>query len=265
MREAGPQPDPDDLWHQQWLVPVVQALFRHDGAGARAALAAAHAAPRPENLSAEFLCYIAYRLDYLAFQTELSYPSGADLPALYTAALKALETPPEGALAERMRSRLKLQLRCIADSDGVAPLEPAEFDELLKDGVARGANAEMWYFATGWAFARQRKDVVQAALEFLTVESTRYFADFLWQRVNLMYLLLEGRARKQDVLELIKRIEFANQLEAVERRLWPACEQAGLVDAAAQAALATRREQLQAAEPRVPRAAHPTGRIRRDH
>jgi len=245
-------------------MPIVRALFQRDGNAARAGIKAACSAPRPADLTPDFARYVDYRLPYLAFQTELGFPNGGELGQAYDEALRGLDVPPAGEVSARTQARLRLQLRCYADMEGLQPLPAGEFDGLLREADELGFNAEMWYFATTWAFRHQRADVIAAALEYLTINSTRYFADFLWQRINLMHLLLAGRASRKDVLQLVKRIEFSSQTESLQRDIWPACTAAGLIDAEVQQAFEKRQELLAQAPDAVPRPRRVTGRMRTD-
>jgi len=66
-----------------------------------------------------------------------------------------------------------------------------------------------------------------------------------------MMLLLDGRAAKVDVLELIRRFEHPRHWELTQKLLWPRCVEAGLVDEQVNNALAERLASLSSEPPRV--------------
>ena len=59
-----------------------------------------------------------------------------------------------------------------------------------------------------------------------------------WQRVNIMHLLLTGRAERRDVEETIATLQILPQLNEFRDRIWPKCIEAGLVDGELEAQLA---------------------------
>jgi hypothetical protein len=69
MREGEPAPrSSEDQWHDEWIIPIVRAIYQRDGAAAQRALQAAQRAPRPAELPSDFRRVIDYRLPYLAFR-----------------------------------------------------------------------------------------------------------------------------------------------------------------------------------------------------
>lgn len=227
-------------WHEQHVDPIVHALYRQTPAVARELLAQAVAALPGSQLSREFTQMTQYRLHYTAFQIAMLAGKGQELDAALQSALDGLAEPAISTLAASTRARLLLQTLIIADTNGIRALGDSEFDLLFANASRHSLNAELWFFVSGWAFLHQRREIVVQAMEFMTIHAAGYQSDFVWQRVHLMQLLLDGCASQRDVLELIRRFEHPHQWDLTARQLWPACQAAGLVDEKVEQALAAR-------------------------
>lgn len=251
-------------WYTKWCNPVISALYLGERPAVCRLLQNAWTALDDSELDDDRRQCAYYKLCYVAWQEPLRLGTDEEAVAGYQHLLECFDTPPAGPLSMVMRQRMLLQARCLADTEGIAVCEIAEYT-VLRSGLPQYIrDAELYHFLASWAFKHQHLETLEEALEILTFNPSGYQSDFSWQRVNLMYLLVQQRATQRDVLELIKRMSFPHHWRVVQSSLWEAVAAAGLADAKVQAALAAKLELLDSMPPKAPGHAGSTVRIRKD-
>jgi hypothetical protein len=252
-------------WHSAHVDVIIHELYRRNYSSARELLSGAWQQLPVSGLSMEYMQITRYRLYYIRFQIESLDSQPSSPRQALRDMLGGMDEEPAGALSQSTRDRLRLQARISADSLGIEVLDSEEFDRLYTKESRITENAELWFYITSWAYQHQRGDLIELALEFLTFHASGYQADYVWQRVHLMHLLLNGLAQKVDLLELIRRIEHRRQWELTQQTLWPGCIAAGLVDRQVEAALSARLMSLSNEPPRVARAEPAAGSLRLEY
>jgi hypothetical protein len=251
-------------WYTNWCNPVIAKMYIGDREAVHQLLAAAWCALDANGLDDDRRQSAYYRLCYVDWQIPLRLGSLEEAAAGYRHLLDRLAEPPAGPLSIAFQLRMLLQTRCHADSEGLAPFDIPDYLDLRRRLSQCLRDAELYHFVASWAFKRRDLEALEEALEVLTFNPTGYQSDFSWQRVNLMYLLVQERATQRDVLELIKRMSFPHHWRVVRTTLWEAVLAAGLADEKVELALSTKLELLHAMPPMVPGHADSTLRIRKD-
>ncbi|MCB1187643.1 hypothetical protein KDL29_10810 [bacterium] len=144
--------------------------------------------------------------------------------------LDMLERRSPELVCDLLLTRELLLWRLIADNHGVIPLSRAELSVLLGrlDGLME--DRQLWHVLAMWAFMHHDHELMVRAAELFLVHPGASLNQALWQRVNLMYLLLEGRATRRDVLETLRVLSVHPQVEEFRRNILPACIAAGIAD-----------------------------------
>jgi hypothetical protein len=235
-------------WYDQWCNPVVNAMYREDASLCRSALAAARAELALDKLSADDTLALALQLHYLEFQVCCNIDSGGvDLPTAWRRLLRALEAEPRGQMSALMRDCLRLIAYVLGDTRGHLALDEARMDELFARIPERDLDAELWYYISSWAVEHRNRHYIQLAYGEMLTEPTGYLRHDIWLRVNLMYLIMEGRARERDVLEAVRVYKHPNQLKRFNETLWPLVIEAGLDTPLVAEAIAAKRAELDSA------------------
>lgn len=251
-------------WYTKWCNPIIASMYLGDRDAVRRMRQEAWDALAACDLDDDRRQCAYYRLSYVSWQELLRLGTHAEAMAGYTRLLDQLSSPPQGPLSAAMCQRMQLQSQCHADVEGLADCSVSEYLRLRSGLPQYLRDPELYHFVASWAFKHRQQETLEESLEIMTFNSTGYQSDFSWQRVNLMHLLLQGRATQRDVLELIKRLGYPHHWRVVQTSLWNAVEAAGLADSKVQAALAAKLDQLHAMPPKAPGHADSTKRIRKD-
>jgi hypothetical protein len=155
-------------------------------------------------------------------------------------------------------SALLLQLRCSAERAGFAAFSHAEFEELYTNIPSELLNPEVWDYIARWAFFHRDEEFLGEALAAVTVGADGWMSDVNWQRINTMYQLVRGTATREDIVELLGRIEYVPQIEEFNRHMWPLIIERGIADAGLERIRAALTARISNATPVVPRQQMPT-------
>lgn len=147
----------------------------------------------------------------------------------YRKALPEFSQPASTELGDIIRRRHLLTIKLHAELDGFDTLDRADISLLIAD-TPFSLSCRLWYDAATWAFQNQDTELLALAFNEFLLNPANNMAQTHWQRVNLMYQLLKGKASRRDVEETIKTLHLRPQLQEFCTRLLPACEAAGLVD-----------------------------------
>ncbi|MBN2082624.1 hypothetical protein JW859_10525 [bacterium] len=236
-------------WKKRWIQPIVTAIHNLQMVKARDLLAEARVDLAASGLSPEAVEAAEVNLDYLEYWWQW-HPAGDNNwnSASYRRALAHLSRPAQFEAARIEKARRVFYIRMHAHMDGLEPLTGDELRAQLAQLPPDKLDDRDWHHVAGWAFAHQDREMLTRAYEALLTEPSEILGPAKWQRVNLMYLLLEGRAERRDVEESIKLLKIKPQLSEFQTTLWPACEKAGLVDAELRQMLAERAEEIENTE-----------------
>ena len=217
-------------WYRQYCVPVVQAIYVNDDRLARSLLAQATDKLDSGDFSEDTKEALRYRLRYIQWQIDriCQAPGQAELEA--RCVRDELSRPATGPIADIVRNNVLMQMRTTCLRDDILDYPDEEFELHYSAVDEEFRTLEFWHYVSTWAFLNRQQHYLEKALEVHTIHADGFMSDFLWQRINLMLLMLQGRASKLDVIELIKRIDNVFQWRNVEKVIWPACQKAGLVD-----------------------------------
>lgn len=238
-----------DAWYEIWCRPVIQALYAHDRGEVENSLATAKNELERNSMSADQKQALRLQMRYLEYQMAKALGSKADAPAAYLAALAEIDLPVTGNVSRVMRARLLLQLRASGERAGFGPCPREVFDILVQDIPEGDRDLEFWHYVANWAFTHQVGEYLAQALEQFVVQAPGALSDYFFQRVNLMYLLVERRAMRADITELIRRLRLQEHCEDLVRHIWPVCESQGLVDPEMEALLESKCEAIKSAGP----------------
>lgn len=172
-----------------------------------------------------------------------------------------LSQPAETVLgnAERLRSLLTVLIH--ADQDGLQELSRERFEMLFAELPPEYRGPGFYQMLTKWAFKHRYLSILERAFEEFLTNPDQVMGSAKWQRINLMYQLVLGKATRRDVLETIRSLAIAPQVEEFALLLWPACVEAGLTDPELEAMFKARAKHLRATAP-APRGERRTQSVR---
>ena len=152
--------------------------------------------------------------------------------------------PARSPLGDVVRRKHLLTMRMFAERDGFDSLVREDFLQLLTDTPFE-LSASAWYNTASWGFTHRDLELVSRAFESFLLNPPSVLGQAHWQRVNMMYQLLSGKASKRDVLETIKTLEVQPMYFEFVTELLPLCEEQGLVDDEIRDRLEERRELIE--------------------
>ena len=188
-----------NAWYAGHCTPVVQAIYVKDGFLAESMLAHAHADLAASGLMEDEQIALRYRICYLQWQMERICQDHDQEAAHARRACADLERPADGPVAEIVRNIVLLQMRTTCLRDSILPYPPEEFETHFRAVEQEFRTLEFWHYVSKWAFLNRRQDYLGQALEVHTIHADGFMSDFLWQRINIMLLLLKGAALKKSM------------------------------------------------------------------
>lgn len=226
---AGCAPEPD--FSSVYVQPIVYALHSQRFDLARLLLSDALRALRQAGLTDGERERHSWHLRLLNCHIRWASDERSWNTASYRAARRRFERRAQTAAGEAERLRHLICIRINAELDGLEPFPRVELDVLLDQAAGQRLDPGLWHNLAGWAFRHAQRDLLARAYEELLTNPDTILGSARWQRVNLMFLLSEGRATSRDVEETINTLQVVPQLREFRGLLWPACEAAGLTNA----------------------------------
>jgi hypothetical protein len=217
-------------WYGRLVNPIRRALYANDQAAAAAALATARgelADPGHAPAERELMGYV---LQWYEFVISSQSQPPEQSAAQYEQALELFSRTAETAPGEVQRRRMLAILRCTGRLYGCADLDRPELEELIGDLPDLAQDEFLWHNIAGWAFASRDAEMLRRAYEVMLTEPSNLLGQAKWQRVNLMLMLVEGRATRRDVEFVIDRMAVLPQVIEFRRWIWPECIRQGLSD-----------------------------------
>ncbi|MBN2082401.1 hypothetical protein JW859_09370 [bacterium] len=247
-------------WYQQWCAPIVKAVYDQDFRLVQQLITQVRQRLAASDLDADGKQSLALRIRYVEWQAERILNPHVRAEQLNRDILAALADVDAGPISQSLACIIRLQVRSTLLRDEQADYPAVDFERDFAGVLPEMRSLEFWHYVSSWAFLKQRVDFVEQAMAEHTIHADGYMSDFLWQRINLMYQVLKGKATRQDVEEIVKRLENMFQWVNVEKVLWPALEETGLVDDEIREMLAAQLTRIRQA-PQAPRRGPATKRI----
>jgi len=167
----------------------------------------------------------------------------------YKAALFRLSRPAHTPAGREARLAALIKLRTIADKDQFEPLTRQQIEAYIAEAGGHPRDPQIWHDLAGWAYDHQDLAILEKAFAAHSTSPSPIMGFAKWQRINLMYQLLAGKAQRRDVEETIRTLSILPQLIDFMKNLWPPCVAAGLVDAELESLLEQRRSYIEATKP----------------
>lgn len=252
-------------WTGKHLRDAVQAIYLEDAATALRCLESAPHALAQSGLPDELKEAITVRLRYTRCQAECIGKPRAEVRRMREAMLTDLRQVTGSSYTSGTAHSYIIQLRTIDQRDYGAPYPSSEFHDDLAQIPEEMFTKELRLYLAAWAFMNGDLDLVDECFAVFMLEADGFMSAFLWQRVNLMQLLMRGTAQARDVEELLALMEHPNHWHDFDMLLLPACIERGLLDDPNTCMiLGQTLHDLHAAPKQMPKRRQRTGRIRRD-
>jgi hypothetical protein len=236
-------------WSAEYIRPVLNVLQQRNFDQAQHLLELARAALPSSGLDTATTEGLSLNLTMLGWQIGWTRADCNWNLQSYAAARAHLEQPARTSSANYQRLRHLLQLRIKADLDKLEALTRPEVDRLL-DGLGQGErDSSVWHTLADWAFRHRDLELLERSYVVTLTNPAEYQGQAIWQRINLMHLLLSGKAARRDVAETIETLQVLPQLRDFMLNLWPECETLGLVDHELQKQLDERRRWIETERP----------------
>jgi hypothetical protein len=252
-------------WVDQHLAPAVQAAFRDEREQALASIERGLAGLADSDLPADLQDQVRVRGRYMRWQMECLGQPPAEEARLRGELIAEFEHYHGSSYAETAARAYLLQLHTLAWRDDGVPYPLARFRADVDALPEWGRTLEVYIYIATSAFLHRDREIMEDCFTMFTIHSDGFMADYLWQRVNLMYQILKGNAQPRDLEELLHRVEHPHLWNDIERVLLPACIAEGLCrDDGVCNALGALLQELHSATPDMPKRLRATGRIMRD-
>jgi hypothetical protein len=236
-------------WGAEHVKPAINALMAQDYTLAAQLLDAAQAELEASAFPAEILESIQYalRLQYLRLGW-LREPASLNRES-FEAAMDYFGQPAASAFAARACLICRFHVRLMAENSGLEPLSHEVVEEMLNAMEGDPELNQLLHHAAAWAYRNRDLKLLERAYCELLVNPHSVLGSAKWLRVNLMYLLVSGKAVRRDIEESIKALKIKPQLDEFMARLWPDCLATGLVDDELRELLWVRTGEIEAAQP----------------
>ncbi len=232
-------------WRSQWLLPITHALYEQDYDQAQHLLQLAEEALPLSDLPADVREALGYYLKFSVYHLDWQRDPALWNAQSYAESMRFFEAPAKTAFGDRERLLRWITIRCVADQDKFDPLTRQEITGLLermRDDPE--LNYVMHYIAT-WAFIQRDVELMELAFTEHLINPSSMLGGAKWQRINLMYQLLQNKATRRDVEETLSTIKIRPQLLEFTDLLWPVCAAQGLIDAELERQLADVRQAVE--------------------
>ena len=252
-----------ETWYQELVGPIRQAVYLDDITAARTAITAALDGLANRDLDAELREVLDYRMAWYSFVVETLDREDEELLAeSYQRAIDRVTTPAGTTFGDYERRRVLAILRSI-EYEYARPASSREEIEQLIEGLPGIESDEfLWHALAGWAFINGDKVILTRAFEVHLTQPSSELGQAKWQRVNMMYQLVTGKATRRDVAETIQTLMVLPQLMEFIELIWPCCVEQGLVDGELEQKLEEKIKQIDVDIPPVPSRERKTKSIR---
>jgi hypothetical protein len=250
-------------WYQRHMFPAVDELYHEDEAAARRHLAAAWTAWKDDpQLTADERRALEYELVLFEHLIVNRFHDDAAQAAQFALTWPALhDLPPLGELSARFRAACLLCMLGLGVRRGFISMNEAEVDELVAQIPEEYFASNIWYYLIVWAYFASNINYLERALAEQTVHATGWVDDYYWQRTNMMYQLVTGKATRLDVEKTITGYQHPHHIQDFRNLFLRRCEAAGLMDPSLYALLERREAELKERTGTVPGLTAKTKRV----
>ena len=241
-------------WYEAHVHPAMNELYHEDEAAARTKLAQAWDELRAdEALSAEECRAMEYELLLFEHLIVNRFHDDATQAAQFAITYPAIhELEPNGPLAARFRAACLLCMLGLGVRRGFVSMTEAEVDELVAQVSEDYMASNIWYYVIVWAYLNNNIKYLELALAEQTVNATGWVDEYYWQRTNLMYQLVAGKASRLDVEKTISGYAHPHHIKDFRSLFLKRAEAAGLMDDELYALLDRREAELEEVRGTVP-------------
>ena len=230
-------------WRKQWIDVISPAINNHKFDDAREMLAAARESARSSEHAEELREAMEYLVDFTECRVNWHPDSHGYGQRVYDEKIRRFSRPARGRLGDCIRRMYLVYIRCNGTSDTFDNLTKGEIEEILEPLPER-MSGPAWQQIARWAFEHNELETLERAFEMFLIYPGEEMGQAKWQRVNLMYQLLSGKATRRDVYESIILLELKPQLREFKTEFWPRCIAMGLVDSELEQLLAGREAEI---------------------
>jgi len=220
----------EQVWYQEIIGAIRARLYTNDRQGAITAIKRAWQRVEELQLTIAERELITYILKWYEFTAALQSQSRQAACQIYQQVLEVFIQPAQTPPGEAQRCRMLACLRCNGRLYGCAQFSREELIALIKDLPNLGRDEFLWHNIAGWAFAERDEEILRQAYEVLLTRPTHLLGQAKWQRVNIMLLLLTGRATERDVEYTVNGMEVLPQIIEFRELIWPECVRQKLVN-----------------------------------
>ena len=219
----------ESQWYIDWCQPIVVALYSRDADKIDMMLDHAYHALSEGNLSPDQAACLDYQLAYLELQAQMVRKKPGWIETRLPDILYLLSEECQYPQAERLRTRLYLQVRILLDRVGKVELHEPEFDKIFSPIPENEHTTEMWHYISAWAFKYESVRYLELTYEFAVQQPGGFNVAWNWQRIELMIKLVRGVATPTDLEWLIDKVQLMQHITSISKDIWPKAQQLGLI------------------------------------
>jgi hypothetical protein len=217
-------------WIDEFVRPINADLQAGNEEGAKQYIANARLRQQSGDLDEDNARALELFLLFLEFKGARLRLDEMNSPMLFDRAKEELSRPQPGPVSSLTASMLLLELLVNGHHLALYDLSLEEFRQRFTAVPPAGRTHHFWYYTSGYAFLTGDENIVTEAYKLYLINPSGSADYYTVQRLKLMLLLMQNRADKKDVLELIKRISSLPQITEFNLVFYPRVEGDGLVD-----------------------------------
>jgi hypothetical protein len=227
----GPNQSSDrPWWIDEFVRPVNADLQAGNEEGAKQYIASARMRIQSGDMDEDNARALELFLLFLEFKGARLRLDEMNSPMMFDRAREEMSMQQPGPVSSLTALMLLLEILVNGHHLALYDLTPEEFRERFNSVPAAGRTHHFWYYTSGYAFLMGDEDIVTEAYKLYLTNPSGSADYYTVQRLKLMLLLMQNRAEKKDVLELVKRITSLPQITEFNLVFYPRVEAAGLVD-----------------------------------
>jgi hypothetical protein len=235
-------------WNDTWCDPIVRAMYEADRTAAETALQnARHQLAQAREFNEDQRQALTISLHYIEYRMEKAVGGPCCAATHFLDTQRMLAGATVGPVSSAMQCKLLLMLNSSGERAGYSPFTEESFGRQFHGVPSGDRDQEFWYYVASWAFNHRNTEYLELAYEDFLTRADDVLSESLFRRVHLMHMLLNHRARRQDLEELIRRSKLSQQLMEFRRHIWPVCKEQGLVDEALEHMLTAKEAELNSA------------------
>jgi hypothetical protein len=219
-------------WHDLHCKDIIDGMHVEDEPRCHRALARAWEVLRADTaLSADERRTLEYTLHNLEFQVINRFYEDEEQGVQFAKTYPAIVAlAPVGPLSDSVQAKVQLGMLGAGVRRGFISMTEAEVDSLMARIPDEFKTPNIWFYVVVWAFFADNLKYLELALEYQTVTTTGWLDDYYWQRTNLMYQLVSGKATRLDIEKTLKGYNHPHGIEDFGVLFLPRCEAQGLMD-----------------------------------